>query len=293
MFSGAENLYSYADRNGLADGGNHMKKLFVACIVVAAFCGAPALAADMPVKAPPPAPPPAYSWTGFYVGGNAGAVIENASGTSNFLDLSTPGQTGSLTNPQGNSFSDTSFVGGVQAGYNWQLNPLWMVGLEADWDWTHASHSFCRQTDQLALACSDNFEGFESIGSTTDWIATARGRAGVIVGNFLLYGTGGVAWGRVDTTLSLSCLVDGCGNSTTKLFTSQTSDTTKVGWVAGLGAEYAIGANWSAKAEWLYIDLGTISNSLTVIGSEGPQAMTWSRSEIYNEFRLGVNYRFH
>ena len=69
-----------------------------------------------------------------------------------------------------------------------------------------------------SIACSDNGFGFETISSKTDWLATVRGRLGVTWGNWLFYGTGGAAWGRVDTTLTLSCLVGGCGGSATTLF---------------------------------------------------------------------------
>jgi len=68
-----------------------------------------------------------------------------------------------------------------------------------------------------------------------------------------------------------------------------------MGWVAGVGAEYALSTNWSAKAEWLYIDLGTINNSLATAGVGiplFPQTTTWSRSERYDELRIGVNYKF-
>jgi outer membrane immunogenic protein len=277
-----------------------MKKLLVACIAAAAFCGVPALAADMPVKAPPPAPvvAPTYSWTGFYIGGNAGGVIEHASGTSDFLDPTATGTAGhSLTNPQNNSFSNTRFIGGLQAGYNWQFDPRWVVGVEADWDWTNTGYNTCRATNAFNALfgfppCSDHGDGFENFSSTTNWIATARARLGVTVANFLLYGTGGAAVGRVSTTLGQNCLVAGCGLSTTPLAVSATSSTDKTGWAAGLGAEYAIGANWSAKAEWLHIDLGTINSSLTTAGSTGPQTTVWSRTERYDQFRVGLNYRF-
>jgi outer membrane immunogenic protein len=151
-----------------------MKRLATA-IAAIALIGTPAFAADMavkmPVKAPPPAPAPVVSWTGFYVGGNIGGVVEH-----------------------------------FQAGYNWQFNPQWLVGVEGDWDWTNTGYSFCRQTNQLSAPCFNNGFGFESISSKTDWLATVRGRLGFVWGNWLFYGTGGAAWGRVNTTATLNCL---------------------------------------------------------------------------------------
>ena len=147
----------------------------------------------MAVKAPPP-PPPAWSWTGFYVGGNIGGVVERAAGTSDFVDTSS-GPPNNV-NPQSNSFSDPAAIGGVQAGYDWQINQRNVLGVEVDWDWTNEGYSFCRQTNVLGLPCSDNDFGFELISSNTHWLATARARFGFLATYRLsLYGTGGAAWG--------------------------------------------------------------------------------------------------
>jgi outer membrane immunogenic protein len=118
-----------------------------------------------------------------------------------------------------------------------QFDPRWLVGVEGDWDWTSTGYRFCRITDQFAAPCFNNGFGFESISSKTDWLATVRGRIGYVWGNWLFYGTGGAAWGRVNTTVTLNCLVTGgCGNSAALVFGSSATSTTKAGWVAGLGA---------------------------------------------------------
>ena len=251
----------------------------------------PAVAADL-AKAPPPRPAPVapvINWTGFYVGGNLGGVVENASGTSNFTDT-----TPNPPNPQSNSFTNTSFLGGVQAGYNWQFAPLWVAGIEADWDWTNTGYNFCRQTSVSSVACSDNGFGFETINSKTDWLATLRGRLGVTWGNWLFYGTGGAAWGRINTTLSLNCTALGCGESSiAAVSASSSAGTTAAGWVAGLGAEWMFAGNWSVRAEWLHVDLGSINDSLPTVGSGGTiQTAVWSRTEKFDEFRAGFNYLF-
>lgn len=284
-----------------------MKKLATA-IAVITLIGTPAVAADMAVKAPPPpATPvaPVINWTGFYVGGNLGGVVEHASGTSDFLD--TIVFKSSFSNPQSNSFSNTRFLGGVQAGYNWQFDPRWLVGVEGDWDWTHTGYSFCRQNFiSPGVGCFPSTvvgSGVETISSKTDWLATLRGRLGVTLGNWLFYGTGGAAWGRVNTTLTLNCLEaagSGCGNSLTPLFASSTTGTIKAGWVAGLGAEWMLATNWSVRAEWLHIDLGSINDSLPTAGFNGAigsgvagtETAVWSRTERFDEFRVGVNYLF-
>jgi len=139
-----------------------------------------------------------------------------------------------------------------------------------------------------------NADGFEAISSKTDWLATLRGRLGVTWGNWLFYGTGGAAWGRINTTLGLNCLGDGCGStSTAALATSSSSSTTASGWVAGLGAEWMLATNWSVRAEWLHVDLGSINDSLPTVGTGGTiQTAVWSRTERFDEFRAGFNYLF-
>jgi outer membrane immunogenic protein len=259
---------------------------------------------DMPVKAPPLAAPVAsvFNWTGFYVGGNFGAVGEQASGTSDFLDTVSGFEFFTPTNPLNNSFSDMRFLGGVQIGYNWQFAPMWVVGVEGDWDWTDTRYFFCRQTVVGGAPCQElgaGFNvGFEKISSRTDWLATVRGRLGVPFGDWLFYGTGGAAWGRINTTLTLSCLGvppdqgGGCGSSALPLFASSTFSTTKAGWVAGLGAEMMLAGHWAARAEWLHIDLGTITDSLPTVGDNGTQTAVWSRAERFEEFRGGLSYLF-
>jgi outer membrane immunogenic protein len=269
-------------------------------IIAFLLAGSSAFAADLDVKAPVPAPViQAVNWTGFYIGGNLGGVVAHASGTSDFTD--TTGGSIAPSNPQTNAFSQGGFLGGVQGGFNWQFSPIWVAGLEADWDWTNTKYTFCRQTDSNSSPCSDNGDGFETIGSKTEWLATFRGRLGVAWENWLFYATGGAALGRVRTDLTLNCLSNGCGAfSNVPLLATSTNSTTKTGWVAGLGAELMLSRNWSARAEWLHIDLGTISNSLPTTGGNthfiliNPiiQTAIWSRNESFDEFRLGLNYLF-
>jgi outer membrane immunogenic protein len=257
---------------------------------------------DMVVKAPPsPAAPvaPVINWTSFYVGGNLGGVGEQTIGTSDFLD---PRSIGNFApNPQNNSFSAMKFLGGVQIGAMWQFAPTWVIGVEADRVWFDTGYTFCRQTSTDSLPCVDLSRGFETISSKTDWLATVRGRLGVPFGNWLFYGTGGAAWGRVNTTLTLSCLVGGlfggCGEASHKpVFASSTNSTTKAGWVAGLGVEWMLAGNWSVRAEWLHIDLGSINDSLPTTGSirgtPSTETAVWSRTERFEEFRGGLSYLF-
>jgi outer membrane immunogenic protein len=295
------------DKPGLAPNsssrsGCRLRRLIVASLTAAGLnfgFGAAAPAADLPRPAPAPiylkAPvAPTYNWTGFYIGGNAGWVREVASGTSDFVD------TGVLigaseVNPQSNSPSNSGFIGGGQLGYNWQVARQFVLGAEGDWDWLNTRYSFCRQTNVVSIACVDkpgNPFGFESIGSQTNWLATARARAGVTWDRYMAYGTGGAAWGSFKTTESLSCLNAGCGSSSIQLAASSSITQTQTGWVAGLGVEGMLSPNWTVKAEWLHYDFGNLSDTFTTVGTRGTQSVVWSRDERFDAFRVGVNYLF-
>jgi outer membrane immunogenic protein len=266
-----------------------MQKLFLLAALLT-FSGS-AFAADMAVKAPPASVVAPFSWGGLYIGGNVGGVIERASGTSDYLQPFIPAVLN--VNPQSDTLHNAAVIGGPEIGYNWQLDPRWVVGVEGDIDFTHAGYNFCRQTDVLSAACFDNGRGFETVSSTTDWLATARGRVGMTWSNFLIYATGGAAWGAVKTNLAQSCLVGGCGSSGLALAVSNSSETTKSGWVGGFGAEINLAGNWSAKLEWLHIDLGNITNTLTSTGVPAGNTGTtvWSRDQRYDVIRFGIDYR--
>ena len=116
--------------------GTAMKKLALA-IAAIALIGTPAFAADMAVKAPPPAPAPVYNWTGWYVGVNVGASFGNVKTDFNapvtiFLNASNGPQGATADFAGSDTVYPSGFMGGGQIGYNWQFSPIWVVGLEAD-----------------------------------------------------------------------------------------------------------------------------------------------------------------
>ena len=106
-----------------------MKRLAIAIAI--ALIGTRAFAADMAVKAPPPAPAPVYNWTGWYAGVNAGGSFGNVKTDFNIAPITV----GTSTIPgfaSSNTEHPSGFMGGGQVGYNWQFSPIWVVGLEAD-----------------------------------------------------------------------------------------------------------------------------------------------------------------
>jgi outer membrane immunogenic protein len=123
-----------------------------------------------------------------------------------------------------------------------------------------------------------------SLNQKLEWFGTVRGRAGVLVSpTVLLYATGGLAYGEVKTSEIIGGLA-GFSNSDTR-----------VGYTVGAGIEGVIGGNWTAKLEYLYVDLGRTSGSfLTTIPALGGGFLTSTyRSRITdNVLRVGLNYKF-
>jgi outer membrane immunogenic protein len=142
----------------------------------------------------------------------------------------------------------SGITGGVTGGYNWQSGQI-VFGLEGDLQGTGAS-----DTDRFA-----NYK------FSNPWFGTARGRIGYAFNNVLLYGTAGLSFGSLEAERN-------------GLQQSQTS----VGWTAGVGAEVGIYQNWTAKIEYLYVDLA--SNTYTLTGTNSGLG--------FSTVRVGVNYHF-
>jgi outer membrane immunogenic protein len=276
--------------------------------------GGSALAADMPVKAPIYRAPPAavFSWTGLYVGGNVGYSWGRSSNDWDFYAPHLSVFLDPACRPAGFAFcaagSDSNklagVIGGLQAGYNWQSGQL-LVGIETD---IQASG---RQGDRIFRAEVQRPPTIVEASYTQklQWLGTARGRIGFAVDRALLYATGGLAYGRVTITGSATATGDElaisppCDDTLGRCpFASWSIGVTKVGWSLGVGAEGAIGGNWSWKIEYLHVDLGQITtNFATVPGCFGtPSVCTPTRdgsgtikSRITDEVvRVGVNYKF-
>jgi outer membrane immunogenic protein len=198
---------------------------------LAAACSSQAQAADFGYNSRAPytvnQPLNAYSWAGPYLGGNVGyswGSVDNV-----------------WAQPSG-------FIGGLQAGYNWQQRSSpWVFGVEADIQGSSAD---------------DRFAPWKF---SNPWFGTVRGRGGYAFNNVLFYGTLGLAFGELRaTTFGL------------------TESHSNVGWTAGVGTEFGFAPNWSAKIEYLYVDLAS-SNFIITGASHGLS---------FGTVRAGVNYRF-
>jgi outer membrane immunogenic protein len=288
-----------------------LKKLLIAGIAAAAFCGAPALAADMPTKAPvyrAAAPVPLFNWTGFYVGVNGGYgwgdssysfSADNGAGQG-LLNTGLSGIT-----PQSGSFRTSGFIGGGQLGYNWQFDRTWVAGIEAD-----IAFSDVRGNGSPAATTNLGIGGIQpaSIPASRnlDWFGTLRARLGVLpTDRLLIFATGGLAYGETSANSSIAVRVTGAvtpvpadGTTLNCVGTSPcvagSGSRTSVGWTIGGGLEYAVWNNVSVKAEYLYVNLCSQTSHLSAVPpATGTGSVATSFNDAaYNIVRVGLNYKF-
>ena len=240
-----------------------------------AFSG-PALAADMPVKAPVAPVLPAYSWTGFYVGATVGGSWGRMDSdyTNGGIAIGSASQ------------SVNGVIGGLQAGYNWQAGS-WLFGLEAD---IQASGQK-GQTPFVDVPIIVTVSDLNTV--RMPWFGTLRGRIGVTpMDRWLVYVTGGLAFADIQETHAYTVTCNICLNPTAG---GLSTSATRTGWTIGAGAEVAIWDRWSAKVEYLHMDFGSFSDtaSITVPAIGGVVVVGSTNRLTDNVARIGLNYRFH
>jgi outer membrane immunogenic protein len=277
-----------------------ISKFIASIVTVSAILGiGAASAADLPERTYTKAPATSvYDWTGFYLGGSVGGVRQQAS-TSYSSDPSFASSGGLFapalttgTLASSSSQNGAGVIGGVTAGYNWQLSSL-VYGIEGDWSWTGV-----RPTSSISPVPAFAFPTLTTITETrTDWLATVRGRIGFLaMPRTLLFATGGLAVGEIKGSTSIipspSCATNFfCSNGNTS--------STRVGWTVGAGVEQAFASNWTVKVEYLHYDLGHVSyiageastfpTFLAFVGTPNLIVNTRVSGDIG---RVGVNYKF-
>jgi outer membrane immunogenic protein len=214
-----------------------------------------AMAADLsprlPVYTKAPAIVPRYNWTGAYIGINGGGGW----GTSRF-DFSRLGTT------TGDFSTSGGLIGGT-IGFNWQTSNL-VFGVEGDGDWAKIQGSSACPVATFTCATSDS------------WLATTRARLGIADNAWLLYLTGGAAFGDVQMNVTGPTAFAG-------------QSVNRAGWTVGGGVEYGFAPGWSLKAEYLHIDLGTAGCGIPNCSATSVANVPF-RAEIV---RAGLNYRFN
>ena len=260
-----------------------MRALSVAfATVLAAASMSTAFAADLPVKAPMAPMVSAYNWSGFYAGINGGYGWGRQTDPDiTFGDTSLSGY-GAYVAAGGfptASLSPKGFLGGLQLGYNWQTSNF-VLGLETD-----IQGAAIKASATQVLAPGLAVVGTSTVEHKLNWFGTVRGRLGVAQNNWLFYGTGGLIYGGVESSLTQSA------PTAPAFFVTDSRSTTRAGWTIGAGTEVGLG-KWTAKFEYLYYDMGR--DTVTVQGTGVFTGTTYSASQrtAGQILRAGLNYRF-
>jgi outer membrane immunogenic protein len=239
---------------------------------------APALAADLPVKAPRPAPiamAPVYNWTGCYIGGHVGGGWFRDDQTRVGI-VPLPGAApGAPLNNDFGSGRGSSFIGGGQAGCDYQFANTWVVGIQG-----MGSFGRLRETH-----VNPSFPTFFSE-TTIKHLITATGRVGyLVVPEVLLYVKGGAAWTRAEHVSTGTVPI---------VFLSESATSDRFGWTVGGGLEWMFAQGWSVFAEYNYLDFGTERVTFT----RGPLAVAGFETIADIRVRahtamVGLNYKFN
>ena len=249
---------------------------------------------------------PTYNWTGFYVGVNVGGAwgqsktttavsCDKIAGFITYFDCPAPGTTAAQAAAVGSGTATGSgFTGGLQAGYNWQSGSV-VLGLEADIE------AFRMKVSRQATGVYPGpamQSGPYTISSSidTNWLFTARGRAGWAFGDMLAYVTGGLAATDLRTNHTFSDNFTFGGFSASGASGSWGGSATKVGWTVGGGAEWALSRNWTVKAEYLYVNFGAVDAASqikhTSTGLGYANGISTSADLTAHIARAGINYKF-
>ncbi len=259
-----------------------LSSLTIAALTIGAFGNASA--ADIPAapmyKAP--AAVMVFSWTGLYLGANVGGhwgndAITTTADVPNFGAVSAA----NIDALSPTNLKPNGFVGGLQAGYNWQVNNF-VLGVEADANYLSGQASRALVFLGPAPAAGDTLTNRTRANS----LVTLRPRAGVTFDRSLLYITGGLAVGTIKTTDSMSTF----GGA---LLATTNTTKTRMGWTLGGGWEYAFASSWTAKVEYLYVDLGKFDVAIAcAAGCVSANDVVVHHKYTDHIARLGINYRF-
>ena len=292
-----------------------------ASVALLAASAAGASAADLPGRSSALAPAPVYNnynWTGLYVGLNAGGTFGNSNRCGSFAPYSNANGlpvAGFLPNCAITGVRNSGFTGGGQIGYNWQSGNI-VYGVEGDIDFLNGGRRRGGNTIVTGGATPANFAGTYVVsnggGSNGNAFGTARLRVGYAFDRFLVYVTGGAAFGGRSIGNSSAAfypapLAVAPGNQFSSYSSVGGGSNNRVGYALGAGLEYALTNNWSVKGEYLYanfgggrgnrayactnVGLGIIAG--TCAAQAGNTFISTGRSR--NDFsllRVGVNYKF-
>jgi outer membrane immunogenic protein len=273
-----------------ADGDNWSMRLFRDILLAGsvAFTSTAGFAADLPSRLPPVYPPPLpiFTWTGFYVGVNAGGAWNAGNDLRGSDNVAAVVPANNVVHfPIQRSDSAGATVGGL-AGYNYQVNRA-VFGVETDFNYADVESKLAGTLNTATAQFTNSYR------SQVDWFGTLRARLGFLpTDRLLIYGTGGLAYGEVDTRITV---VNNFSNGFTANWRGDNSPT-NIGWTAGGGIEYALTNNVTLRAEYLYVDLGKSSAVAHFQGTNDPtrsQIVYGASNETkFNVARVAVSYKF-
>jgi len=282
-------------------------------LAVSSFAALPAAAADLPVKARPMAPvAAAFSWNGCYIGANGGWVGQRVgydtspagayTNAAGFLAPPNAAATGLLAGDFATAQHSYRADGnggtiGGQIGCNMQFGSL-VLGVEGDLNWANATSSvnaafapFPSANPAFTISQEN-----ESLSTRLDWFSTVRARGGIAIDHWLLFGTGGLAIGHFRSSTNIAYGTNGTSPVFAGSFHTGESTVTRLGLAVGGGVEYAVNANWSVKAEYLFMSFGGFSYASPLIAPAAAvgAGYSWTTTVTPREhiFRVGLNYRF-
>ena len=262
-----------------------------------------AQAADLPTRKEAPAPvfvPPPFTWTGFYVGVNAGGLWTSGSRSTTLYNYGLDTGFGNYY-PGGLGSGSTGFIGGGQAGYNWQSGAA-VFGVETDFDWTSAKKNFSYSSNPYAALPGAGYGIYNgdivnvNASAKLNWLGTTRARIGFVAtpdNRLMFYGTGGVAYGGGSGYLNVA-------DSYNNFYWHGSPSSSRVGWTIGGGVEYAVTNNITIKGEYLYYNLGSSTFNAYPTYLNTPAANyfgtgTYTHTKFTYDgsiFRAGLNYKF-
>jgi outer membrane immunogenic protein len=284
-----------------------MKRTILTSTALALIFAGPVMAAPKKPQVDPPLPESIYGWTGWYVGGNIGYSWGHSD-----ISLNGTSSGGIFLGSGANSLRPVGVIGGLQAGYNWQTSRNWVWGLEIDFQWTGQDDQLTEAGSVAAPMGTGTGTGSITARSSLIWLGTTRGRFGIVMDgrpDVVWYITGGLAYGRVKTSLDASASgtfttppTSNCEGGCSFSSALPLSDTKiQVGWTLGAGVEGTLANRWNWKLEYLYVDLGNTSGTVPVTGLvhslrtsySAPLGgiVTYSNSMTDNIIRVGLNYR--
>jgi outer membrane immunogenic protein len=293
--------------------GEFMKKFLLAGAAFGALIG-PAMGSDM---LPPRDRVPAYAWNGWYAGVNAGLAFNSLDvGTASVNTFAFPGAgplataVTSLANFDA-PINTIGFMGGGQVGYDWQfpwLATAVVAGVEADIQGmsAKASSNVASNTGVVGVnvmpGAPNTLNQTASVSTGVDYLGTLRGRLGMLVGflgtTVLYYATGGLAYGGVSASTAVTQTLGGPSILAPPTWASSFSGT-RIGWAAGLGAEWLFFPNWSTSLEYLHYDLGSATYGVSPLVSNTVAVKPFTVNTLQSNppfngeiIRAGVNYHF-